>query len=94
MPKRFDSTLLMMSCIIRNSAVLQNMLERNDVINEVWPRPLHLSADDFVLIQNVVTILKPVQDVTKSLSLSSAWVGDVLPLITSAIDSVSRMDVT
>ncbi len=38
-------------------------------------------------------ILEPVKDVTLALSSEISWVGDVLPIVTSAIDSIRRIDV-
>ena len=54
----------------------------------------HLSPDDFALIKNIVTILEPVQEVTLTLSSESAWLGDVLPLLTSAMYRVRSLQVT
>ena len=39
-------------------------------------------------------ILKPVSGVTKALSSTEAWVGDVLPLMTAAIDQVILLEAT
>lgn len=64
--------------------------KRND---KKWPSQFHLSADDFRLIRNIVTILAPVQNVTKKLSSSQSWIGDVLPLIALTIEQVREMEV-
>ena len=45
------------------------------------------------MIENIVNILKPVRDVTNSLSSADAWLGDVLPLLTAAIDNVCLQEV-
>ena len=59
-----------------------------------WPSALHFTVDDFEFIFNVVTVSQPFQNVTNALSSSSSWVGDVIPLMTSAIDNVQHMEVT
>eukprot|EP00171_Calliarthron_tuberculosum_P023086 IDg23086t1 len=91
---RFDSTLAMLASVHINQNVLQRMQERGRRDVKLWPVSLHLSADDFTLIGNVVKVLEPIQNVTKQLSLSTAWIGDVLPLMTSAIDAVINLDVS
>ncbi len=60
----------------------------------LWPTELHLRADDFDLMKSVTSILEPMRDVTKELSATTSWVGDVLPLLTSGIDAVARMEVS
>lgn len=54
----------------------------------------YLSTDDFHLLENVVQILEPVSLIRKGFSSSDARVGDVLPLMTCAIDQVTMLDVS
>ena len=55
-----------------------------------WPRVLHLYSEYFIRIRDIVTILKPEENLRKSLSSSSAWVGDVLPWFASTVDAFYR----
>lgn len=64
------------------------MQERGGIDKTVWTSTLFLYRDDFVTIDFIVTILKLVENLTKALSSSSAWLGDVLPLFISTIDSI------
>ncbi len=91
--KRFDSTLLMLASVFKNRSVLQRIQEIGKRNSSLWHKSFHLSHDDFTNIENVVMILSPIQEVTRSLSKASAWIGDAVPLLKSAIDVVDKMDV-
>lgn len=62
---RFDSTVEMFESVQKNKDVLRRMKElgRRDI--SVMPIQWYLSADDFELIRNVITILDPVQPTRK-----------------------------
>ncbi len=92
-PTRFDSTLLMLRCIYKNSGFIRYMQRAGFKDNVVWPVLFHFSSNDFSLIRNVVEILQPIEEVTFALSSPCSWVGNVLPLLTSAVDTIRRMDV-
>ncbi len=91
---RFDSTLIMLDSVLRNKGVLQRMQDVGKRNDKKWPSQFHLSADDFRLIRNIVTILQPVQNVTKNLSSSQSRIGEVLSLIAFTIEQVREMEVT
>lgn len=91
---RFDSTLLMFESILKNRPALFSMQERGRRDDLFWPSALHLPPDYFRLIEHVTTLLRPVIEVTKALSLESAWNGDVLPALPGAVDEIGRMNVT
>ena len=57
-----------------------------------WPKAVHLSVDDFQLIETICKVLSPVRDITKMLSSEHAWLGDVVPLFSVAIDSVHNLN--
>ncbi len=90
---RFDSTLSMLASVFKNRSVLQRMQEIGKRNSSLWPKSFHLSLEDFTNIEHVVMILSPIQEVTRSLSNASAWIGEVVPLLTSAIDVIDEMDV-
>ena len=92
-PTRFDSTFLMFRSVHYHSPAIREMQREGVENSEIWPSLFHLTADEFRLIRNVTEILVPIHDVTLALSSSFSWVGDVLPLLTSAVDNVRRMDV-
>ena len=92
-PTRFDSTLQILRSIHKNSLVIRDMQRAGFEDNVVWPLLFHFSADDFSSIRNVVEILQPIEEVTFALSAPCSWVGDVLPLLTSAVDTIRGMDV-
>lgn len=56
-------------------------------------RLFHLNDDDSCTVRNLAEILQPVQDATLALTLSKSRVGDVLPLISSHLDSAKSMDI-
>ena len=92
--KLFDSTLEMFSTIFQKEETLRHL--QNSALEGYKQRllRLHFSADDLGLIESVITILEPVRNVTRAHCTTNSWIGDVLPLMTSAIDSVRRVDVT
>ena len=89
----FDSTLNMLDSIICNREVLKRLQERGKRHREIWPVEIHLSADDFELLESVASIQSTVREVTKALSSKSSWVGDVLSLLTASLDTVSKEEV-
>lgn len=91
---RFDSTLDMLESILHNRRPLERMRELTLSAYTIWPSVFHLRADDFTMIDNVVSVLKPVKDVTNFLSTKTSWSGDVVPMFSSAHDAVSRLQVS
>ncbi len=69
------------------------MQETGKCNSSLWPKSFHLSHEDFTNIEHVVMILSPIQQITRSLSNASAWIGNVVPLLKSAIDVIDKMDV-
>ena len=91
---RFDSTVLMFESILNNQHVLNFMQGEGAKNDKTWPPCFHLSPDDWVHLENIVSILKPVREATLLLSSTAAHVGDVLPVFTSVIDKVQELSVT
>lgn len=91
---RFDSKLIMFLSVLKNRSVLMPMQEKGRRDNSTWPVKFHLSVDDFELVQNVVTVLEPIRNVTSALSYETAWAGDALPLLTSVVGAIRRLQVT
>lgn len=60
----------------------------------LWTEELRLSRGYFVLLYQVVEILRVVQNMTTSASTETCWVGDVVPLMSSAVNAVRQMEVT
>lgn len=58
-----------------------------------WPTDFHLSLDSFDLVRNVADIIQSIQGITLALSSSSSLIGDLLPLMASALDSTFPMEV-
>ena len=88
---RFDSTFDLLESIIMNQTVLKCLQEKGRGGDSVWTKPIHLSPDDFMLIQTIVSVLKPIRIATKQLSAIYAWIGDVIHILTSTIDAVREM---
>ncbi len=92
-PTKFGSTLQMLRSIHKNYLVIRDIQRAGVEDNVVWPSFFHFSADDFSFIRNVVEILQPIEEVTFALSSPWSWLGDVIPLLASAVDKIRRMDV-
>ena len=84
----------MFESVLKNRDVLQQMQDNTNHDAQQLSSELHLNADDLGRLQNIVTILSPAREMTKALSASISWVGDELPLLTSTIDAVQRLDTT
>ncbi len=78
----------MFKSILLNQSVLRKIQQMHGRSEVAWPPELYLTLDDFNLIRNVADVLQPIQDITFALPSSSACVVDLIPLMTSALDSV------
>ena len=83
----------MFESMLRNKRVLLRMRERSIRVNSTWPPELNITADDFSLMSNVVSVFQPIRDISLKLYKSRASIRDVLPLFTSAADALQQMDV-
>ncbi len=59
----------------------------------MWPKPLYFAPDDFVLLEQVTSILDPVRVSTHVLSQTVSTVGDFVQIFTSTLDAVIRMEI-
>ena len=68
----FDSVAAMFASILNNQAELQRIWARGRQVSYHWSLALHLSANDFKLLNKIIATLKPVREVTKAVSASGA----------------------
>ena len=91
---RFGSTVKIFESVLNNQSVLMRMEEAGRRNNSVWTLSFHSFPDNWILIQNIVSVQRPVQDATYVLSSNSAILGDVLPVFTSVVVNVQNLEVT
>ncbi len=83
----------MFESVLHNRNVLLKKQERSRRTPSIWPAPCHLRHGDFLVQEHILTVLEPTQEVILALSSNMPWVGEVVPLITAALDEMQRIDV-
>lgn len=68
---RFDSTLRIFELVLFNQSVLQFMQECGRRDESFWPIASHFHSHDWVLIQNIVSILASERGATEASSTKS-----------------------
>lgn len=93
-PTRFHSTVDMFSSALANKDILRRFQDQGRRDPDFWPASLHLSTDDFDVIQHVADVFKPGRSATLELSAEISFLCDVIPTIKSTIDTVRRTEVS
>ena len=69
---RFDSTVSMLESVLKIRSALEKMQDGESGASYDWPSALHISPDDFILIEHVTSVFFPVREATLALSHSKA----------------------